>query len=71
MNTLDYIPRKKVNFIAKLRPINNPGIYDPNNGWDGNLKGQKCNPAVYVYWTEIELFDGTRMTLKGDVTLMR
>ena len=34
MNTLDYIPRKKVNFIAKLRPINNPGIYDPNNGWD-------------------------------------
>jgi gliding motility-associated-like protein len=44
---------------------------DPNNGWDGNLKGQKCNPAVYVYWTEIELFDGTRMTLKGDVTLMR
>ncbi|MCB1145040.1 MAG: RHS repeat-associated core domain-containing protein, partial [Leptospiraceae bacterium] len=24
----------KVDFIPKLRPINNPGIYDPNNGWD-------------------------------------
>ena len=44
---------------------------DPSQGWDGNLKGQKCNPAVYVYWTEIELFDGTRQIIKGDVTLMR
>ena len=48
--------------------------FEPNNqsvGWDGNLKGQKCNPAVYVYWAEIELFDGSRQVLKGDVTLMR
>ncbi|MBK9552661.1 MAG: gliding motility-associated C-terminal domain-containing protein [Saprospiraceae bacterium] len=48
--------------------------FEPNNpavGWDGNLKGQKCNPAVYVYWAEVELFDGTRQILKGDVTLIR
>lgn len=44
---------------------------NPNIGWDGTLKGEKCNPAVYVYWTEIELFDGTRMIVKGDVTLLR
>jgi gliding motility-associated-like protein len=44
---------------------------DPSKGWDGNLKGQKCNPAVYVYWAEIELFDGTRQIVKGDVTLIR
>lgn len=44
---------------------------DPNNGWDGTLKGQKCNPGVFAYWTEIELFDGTRQILKGDVTLIR
>ncbi len=44
---------------------------DPSNGWDGTLKGQKCNPAVYVYWAEIELFDGTKQIIKGDVTLMR
>jgi len=44
---------------------------DPNNGWDGTLKGQKCNPGVFAYWTEIELFDGTRQILKGDVTLLR
>ncbi|HMY83188.1 MAG TPA: gliding motility-associated C-terminal domain-containing protein [Saprospiraceae bacterium] len=44
---------------------------DPSTGWDGTLKGQKCNPAVYVYWAEIELFDGTKQIIKGDVTLMR
>lgn len=44
---------------------------DPSNGWDGTLKGQKCNPAVYVYWAEIELFDGTKQIIKGDVTLIR
>lgn len=48
--------------------------FQPNNpaiGWDGTLKGQKCNPAVFVYWAEIELFDGTKQILKGDVTLIR
>ena len=44
---------------------------DPSQGWDGKLKGQKCNPAVYVYWAEVELFDGTRQIVKGDVTLVR
>lgn len=48
--------------------------FEPNNpaiGWDGTLKGSKCNPAVYVYWAEIELFDGSREIIKGDITLIR
>lgn len=48
--------------------------FQPNNpaiGWDGTLKGQKCNPAVFVYWAEIELFDGSKQIIKGDVTLIR
>lgn len=53
-------------FEALNFETNNPAV-----GWDGNLKGQKCNPAVYVYWAEVELFDGTRQILKEDVTLIR
>ncbi|NUQ24556.1 MAG: gliding motility-associated C-terminal domain-containing protein [Saprospiraceae bacterium] len=43
---------------------------DPQYGWDGLHRGQMMNPAVFVYWTEVELIDGTTVLLKGDVTLM-
>lgn len=43
----------------------------PDHGWDGNFKGQKCNPGVYVYWVEVEALNGKKWTLKGDVTLLR
>jgi hypothetical protein len=29
------------------------------------------NPAVFVYWAEIEFIDGVKKMYKGDVTLMR
>ncbi len=44
---------------------------DPFYGWDGFNRGEMMNPGVFVYWTEIELFDGTVIILKGDLTLMR
>jgi len=44
---------------------------DQNYGWDGTFKGGKMNPAVYVYWMEVELFDGTTQIVKGDITLIR
>ncbi|MBK7304209.1 MAG: gliding motility-associated C-terminal domain-containing protein [Saprospiraceae bacterium] len=43
----------------------------PDHGWDGNFKGQKCNPGVYVYWVEVEALNGKKWSLKGDVTLLR
>ncbi|GJM31864.1 MAG: hypothetical protein DHS20C18_08650 [Saprospiraceae bacterium] len=43
---------------------------DPQFGWDGKHRGQLLNPAVFVYWTEVELIDGTVLLLKGDVTLV-
>ena len=43
---------------------------DPRFGWDGTHRGQKLNTGVFVYWTEIELTDGSTVILKGDVTLM-
>ncbi len=43
---------------------------DPTYGWDGLHRGQQMNPGVFVYWTEVELIDGTIVLLKGDVTLI-
>ncbi len=44
---------------------------DPSLGWDGRWRGKKVNPAVFVYLLEVEYFDGTKETLKGDVTVLR
>ncbi len=44
---------------------------DNTYGWDGNFKGEKMKPGVYVYFAEIEFSDGLKLIYKGDVTLMR
>ena len=44
---------------------------DPQFGWNGNFRGQPVNPAVFVWWAELELFDGELLVLKGDVTVVR
>jgi len=44
---------------------------DPTMGWDGTFRGQTMNPAVFVYHTEIEFFDGAIISYAGDVTLVR
>ena len=44
---------------------------DPAHSWDGLFRGQIMNPAVFVYFAEIEFLDGEKRIFKGDVTLMR
>lgn len=44
---------------------------DPNQGWDGQFKGQAVLPGVFVYWTEVLYRDGTSEIIKGDVTVLR
>jgi gliding motility-associated-like protein len=44
---------------------------DPDFGWDGTLRGEVMNPAVFVYLAEIEFLDGEVVLYKGDVTLVR
>lgn len=39
------------------------------HGWDGYFRGKKMNPAVFVYFAEVEYFDGQVELFKGDVTL--
>lgn len=44
---------------------------DISIGWKGDFKGQLVNPAVFVWWAEVELLDGQKILMKGDVTVVR
>lgn len=43
----------------------------PSRGWDGNYKGKRQNPDVYIFVIKVRLTDGTETVLEGDVTLIR
>ena len=47
-------------------PANNPEV-----GWNGEFQGRLLNPAVFVYYAEIEFLDGRTEVMKGDVLLLR
>ncbi|TAK35263.1 MAG: hypothetical protein EPO28_15075 [Saprospiraceae bacterium] len=53
-------------FMAENFPPN-----DLNKGWDGRARGEDLDPAVFVWFAELELIDGSSELLKGGVTLMR
>lgn len=42
---------------------------DPAYGWDGTFKGKPLNPAIFVYYAEVEFVDGSTEIYKGDLTL--
>lgn len=44
---------------------------DPQFGWDGYHNGILMNPAVFVFFAEVELVDGRTVIVEGDVTLLR
>ncbi|MFT5167160.1 MAG: gliding motility-associated-like protein [Saprospiraceae bacterium] len=44
---------------------------DPANSWDGRLRGEPMNPAVFVYWAKVTFIDDKTVLFKGDVTLSR
>lgn len=44
---------------------------DPHAGWDGTFRGVLQPMDVYVYTLEAEFTDGTRVSRKGDITLIR
>ncbi len=50
-------------------------VYSSNNkfaSWDGTFKGQKLQEGVYVYFVQFICgLDGSLITKKGDITLMR
>ncbi len=44
---------------------------DPSQGWNGYFKGILMNPAVFVYYAELLMVDGSIKYLQGDITLIR
>ncbi len=44
---------------------------DLNYGWDGYFKGEPMDPAVFVWYAEVEFIDGSTELLKGGVTLVK
>jgi gliding motility-associated-like protein len=44
---------------------------DPAYGWGGWFRGELMNPAVFVFWAEVEFVDGYKQFFKGDVTLLK
>ena len=50
---------------------NNLAPSDERSGWDGTYAGQVQQSDVYVYVIEIQCENGTILTYKGNVTLLR
>ena len=50
-------------------------VYDSEerkkNCWDGTFNGEPMNSAVFVYYLEGELIDGTMVQKKGEINLIR
>ncbi|MCF8246835.1 MAG: gliding motility-associated C-terminal domain-containing protein [Saprospiraceae bacterium] len=44
---------------------------DPTFGWDGKHRGEKLNPAVFVWFAEVEFIDGKVELFEGEVNLLR
>ena len=44
---------------------------DETSGWDGTFNGLPMNPAVFVWYTEVEFIDGSVEVFKGNTTLLR
>lgn len=49
----------------------NLGVNDTTRGWDGNFRGQPCDPGVYVWLLEAVYIDGHVESQNGNVTLIR
>jgi len=44
---------------------------DPSVGWDGVFRGKDADTDVFVYYLKAENNNGSKVVLKGNVTLMR
>ncbi|MCU0349065.1 MAG: gliding motility-associated C-terminal domain-containing protein [Saprospiraceae bacterium] len=50
---------------------NNIPANDPQYGWDGKFQGKDAVADVFVYHIIVTLRDGTELSYKGDLTLLR
>jgi gliding motility-associated-like protein len=71
-----FIPRSSILKSMKLVIYNRLGNQvfesnDINNGWDGNYKGQAAPEDAYGYYFIGECSQGEKITINGNVTLLR
>jgi gliding motility-associated-like protein len=45
--------------------------FGSSGGWDGTFNGTECERGIYTYWAKIRFIDGTVLTYRGDVTLVK
>ena len=43
---------------------------DPTVGWNGYFHGKKMNTDVFVYFLNAENYNGLKVKLKGNITIM-
>ncbi len=68
-----------VRAIRSMRVFDRWGslVFDMNQSsaleprWDGTFRGRPVQQGVYVYMIEVEFLDGTILTYRGDVTVVR
>lgn len=53
-------------FETRDIPVNRPDL-----GWEGTYRGRVMDPAVFVWWAEVLLVNGERITRKGEVHILR
>ncbi|MBX7162568.1 MAG: gliding motility-associated C-terminal domain-containing protein [Saprospiraceae bacterium] len=46
-----------------------PNVY--GQGWDGTFRGEKLNPAVFVWRAEVVFLDDVSLEFSGEVTLLK
>ena len=44
---------------------------NPNTGWDGTFNGKEMNDGVFAYMVNATLMDGSEVSIKGTVTLVK
>lgn len=49
----------------------NMPLNDPESGWDGRYQGKLAPPGVYVFWAELEWWDGNTEIISGSFALLR
>jgi gliding motility-associated-like protein len=76
-----YIQGKGISEVRLLRVFDRWGemVFEslnatPNEaafGWDGTFRNKQMNPAVFAFYAELGMLDGSNRVVKGDVTLLR
>ncbi|MCO5231096.1 MAG: PKD domain-containing protein [Chitinophagales bacterium] len=44
---------------------------DPSVFWDGSYSGTPVNPGVFVYYLDLDCYNGKRTLIKGNLTVLR